>query len=151
MIETTKYSSWVVQVCSKQIQDGERPSSWNIENSNISATDWPILTKFSKVKRRLENRKISISRNCLAKSKMTDEDLKKTNLQSSCASKNCYNFKAAYGDFHEIWRSVDNAFMLCCSYGACLGEQNVITARRTADRLLLMMINSWLSQLSRWN
>jgi len=33
MIETHKYSLWVVQICSKQIQDGGWPPSWKIEKS----------------------------------------------------------------------------------------------------------------------
>jgi len=45
VIETTKYSLWVVQISPKDIQDGGRPASWKIENLNIFATDWPIWTK----------------------------------------------------------------------------------------------------------
>ena len=33
VIETPKYSQWVVQICPKQIQDGGRPPSWIIEKS----------------------------------------------------------------------------------------------------------------------
>ena len=33
VIETHKYSLWVVQICPKQIQDGGPPPSWKIEKS----------------------------------------------------------------------------------------------------------------------
>jgi len=33
VIETPKYSPWVVQICPKQIQDGRWPPSWKIEKS----------------------------------------------------------------------------------------------------------------------
>ena len=65
MITTTKYCPWVVQISPKQIQDGGRPPSWEIEqeglavdsiardviytsrakNCNISAMDRLILTR----------------------------------------------------------------------------------------------------------
>ena len=32
-VKTTRYSTWVVQKCSKHIQDGGRPPSWKIEKS----------------------------------------------------------------------------------------------------------------------
>jgi len=49
-IKTTKYCSWVVQICPKQIQDGGRTPSWKkSKNCNISATGWPILMKFDMV------------------------------------------------------------------------------------------------------
>jgi len=42
VIETPKYSLWVVQICPKQIQDGGRPPSWKIKKILISLQpiDW---------------------------------------------------------------------------------------------------------------
>jgi len=45
-IETTKYSSWLVQIRARQIQDGGRPPFEKLLNRDISTTIWPILTKF---------------------------------------------------------------------------------------------------------
>jgi len=47
VIETPKYSTLVVQMCPKQIQDGGHLEK--SKNLNIVATDWPILTKFGTV------------------------------------------------------------------------------------------------------
>jgi len=45
-------TSWAVQICPKQIQDGGQPPSWKKTiNRNISTTDLPILTKFDTVMR----------------------------------------------------------------------------------------------------
>jgi len=46
VIKTTKCSSWVVQTCASQIQDGGRPPFW--KNRHICATRL-IATKFSTV------------------------------------------------------------------------------------------------------
>ena len=45
-IETTKYSSWLVQIRARQIQDGGRPPFWKTVKSRYLHTIWPILTKF---------------------------------------------------------------------------------------------------------
>jgi len=50
VINTSKYSSWVDQTRTKQTQDGERPLFWKkSKNRRISATAWPIATKFGRV------------------------------------------------------------------------------------------------------
>ena len=46
MIDTTKYSSWVVQICALLIPDDGRPLFWKPLNRDISTTIWPILRKF---------------------------------------------------------------------------------------------------------
>ena len=48
-IETTECWSRVVPICAQQIQDGGRPPFWKPLNCYISATVWPILTKFGTV------------------------------------------------------------------------------------------------------
>jgi len=45
-IKTTKYYSWVVQICPKQIKHGRWPPPKKFKNCIISTMDWPILMKF---------------------------------------------------------------------------------------------------------
>jgi len=45
-IKTTTCSSWVAQTRAQQIQDGGGRRLEKSKSRYISATDWPILTKF---------------------------------------------------------------------------------------------------------
>ena len=50
-LKTTKCSSWVVQICTQQIQDGDGCHFGKTLNRDISATVWPISMKFGNVTR----------------------------------------------------------------------------------------------------
>ena len=46
VIKTIKFSLWVIQKFAPQVQYGGQPPSWEWINFYISATVWPISTKF---------------------------------------------------------------------------------------------------------
>jgi len=51
MIDTLKYSLWVVQICPNKSKMADGRHLEKSTNLNIFATDWPILTKFGTVMR----------------------------------------------------------------------------------------------------